>query len=125
MRLTQFTTALAIACVCLPTSLLAQPLSHLMAQCSALYYASSAWSTDPKDVADLEEISEQWFAAALDRAALDDLSTPYETLTNIANKAEGAWLSRGQTARFSGDYKDWMEYCRALADAKALDIAHQ
>ncbi len=94
-----------------------------MAQCSALYYASSTWSDDLGTKAKLEEQSELWFNAALDFAARDTLSLPFETLTNIANEAEGNWLSRGPSAVFAGDYRDWAGHCAALADIEGLEIS--
>ena len=113
---------LLILSVCAPSIAWAQPVSHSMAQCSALYYATSTWSDEADTKTHLEQQSELWFAAALDFATQDALSAPFETLTNIANETEGRWLSKGPTAIFGGDYKDWSTYCVALANAEMLEI---
>ena len=94
-----------------------------MAQCSALYFAASTWSDSADTKTQLEHHSELWFETALDVAAQTGLSAPFETLTNIANQTEGAWLSKGPTAAFGGDYKDWSTYCAALATAEGLEIS--
>lgn len=103
---------------CLPVFAAAMPVSHSMAQCSALTYAISIWREDTE----LADQSNQWFELAFDLAKDEGVAQPFETLTNIANDAENAWLSKGQAVQFSGAFKDWTSYCTALGEAHGMEF---
>ena len=105
----------------LASSSVASPVSHAMAQCSALTYALSKWSDDPEQLESLTEASDQWFDMAFDAALDEGISQPFETLTNIANQAENAWLSKGKTVVYTGDFREWSNYCDALGRLHGLN----
>lgn len=99
-----------------------QPYSHSMAQCSALSYALSEWSSK-EDIRDLAlQMSELWFDEALTQARAEGMADAYEKLTEIANTAESDWLSKGSTYVFTGDFRDWVSYCRKFGQHVGLEI---
>ncbi len=93
----------------------AQPISHSMAQCSALAYAISTWQTEPEIADEFAHLSGTLFDTAFDQAQREGVEQPFETLNNLANQTENAWLSRGRNSLFTGTFKNWIGYCQALA----------
>jgi len=113
---------LAFVLIINPLALMAQSLSHSLAQCSALAFAMSEWSDEADGTDALLAISGDWFDAAFDTAQDAGLDQAYDVLTDVANEAENVWLSKGPTAKLTGQFNDWTAYCENLGFKQGLDF---
>lgn len=114
--------ALAFLLFINPLALMAQSLSHSLAQCSALAYAMSEWSDEADGTDELLTISSDWFDAAFKTARNEGLDQAYDVLTDVANDAENVWLSKGPTVAYTGQFKNWANYCEDLGFRQGLEF---
>lgn len=114
--------SLAFLLIINPLALMAQSLSHSLAQCSALAYAMSEWSEEADGTDALLTISGEWFDAAFKTARNEGLEQAYDVLTDVANDTENVWLSKGPVAAYTGQFKDWASYCEDLGIRQGLEF---
>ena len=69
-----------------------------------------------------ERLSNKWFELAVEAAQVEGLNQPFETLTNLANTTENAWLSKGETVAFTAIFRDWADFCTAVADQEGFEF---
>ena len=99
-----------------------QPISNSMAECSAIYAASSVWVTTPAKVARLEMASGRWAEAALAQAHAEGRGNPAAHVDRVRAEKSAEWIEKGVQVVYSDDFRDWMGYCRSLARNRGLVI---
>lgn len=112
---------LAIALLA-PTSLAAQPFSHSMADCAAVYQNAAQWVAEEANADKLMRATNAWADAAIAQARSEGTPEPHDTMwTRIDTKTE-EWEAKGADVFFSQDFRDWTSYCKSFAKAQGIRI---
>ncbi|QJF50631.1 hypothetical protein [Roseobacter ponti] len=92
-----------------------QPLSESMVQCGALYTVAAGWVDRDGTREKLLDAAEAWAVSAEARAATEGRSDPAGYVDAMWPVKCSAWSQKHRAYVFTGDFRDWMSYCRALA----------
>lgn len=103
----------------LPTSTPAQPVSWGMAQCSALMEVMEQHVTRQPQKAYLGDAASLMMQAALETGQTEGQEA--ERLARVRGDKQHEWDAMGYSLAFKAEFRDWVDYCQALA--RAHDIA--
>lgn len=92
-----------------------QPISESMVQCGALYSVAAGWVDQDGTRDKLMDAAEAWAVSAEARAATEGRSDPAGYVESLWPVKCSAWSAKHRAYVFTGDFRDWMSYCRALA----------
>jgi len=97
----------------------AQPVSWGMAQCSALLEVMESHVSREPHKAYLADAAVTMFDAALAQGATEGQDATI--LGQVHADKEREWTRMGYTMAFKTEFRDWVDYCKALA--RGHDIA--
>jgi hypothetical protein len=114
-------TVIFAACLA-PMAALAQPYSHSMADCAALYQNFAQWVSTEEKADRLMRVARKWAAAAMAQAAREGRPSSEHAIWSRVDRQTEEWERRGPGFLSSRDFKDWAGYCRAFARDQGIDI---
>ncbi len=102
-----------------------QPISESMVDCAAIFSASNRWFPEKaggeKGLA-LAHAANRFLEAAMHEATAERRDDPAGFVADLLPQKEAAWDEKGMTFPFTQEFRDWADYCRALARDRKIDL---
>ncbi|MDF3415602.1 hypothetical protein HKX54_14110 [Sulfitobacter sp. M57] len=106
----------------LPAGAGAQPYSHSMADCAAVYQNAAQWVRTDESADKLMHAAIQWAAAAVVQSRVEGVSDGSKAVWQRIDSKTEAWEAKGGAVFFSQEFRDWTRYCRSFAKARGVSI---
>lgn len=99
-----------------------QAYSKSMAECAGLFAFGADNVSDRGAVRIFEHGQARWIAAAAVQAQAEGVADPKGTVRAQMRAKQDEWQSGGLLIVLSDEFEDWIDYCRAFADAQGIDL---